>query len=314
MKKFLLLFLFCAQFLAAQLPSGSIAIYPSSFGTSCFNDTSVNNKYAEYKYNYPPTFPSDSGYIFGNNVYQIKEYVQVYQKDTSNGILSTAALSSVIALYSAGINNSNSNTSVKIYNVNPTTNEPTTLIATSVLIPMSQLNININYTTYSFSSPAPILYSSLPNKFAVAYAVPTGLNDSLAVYSTVAPCGGGDSLVWFKQADGSWIDLRSWFGGVSFNVDLHLHPVFDNTSSLSKINNPFNFSIVFNDDVATIKSSNNEAISEVFFSDLTGKSLKANLIQNSSARIYQLNDLQKGIYAVSIITKNNAVYNFKLIK
>jgi hypothetical protein len=310
MKKFLLLFLFSVQIAFAQLPAGYAALYPNSFSDTCFTNSN-DNKFAEYKYNFLPDYPTDSGYVFGNNVYGQTEFVQVYEKKPSNGITANAACMGVQALHSSLVNNSNSNTFAKIYNVNATTNEPTTLIATSAPVQMIAANVLNFYTYYSFATP--ILYSALPNKFAVAFVAPTGPNDSLAVFSTLSPCGGGDSLVWLKQANGTWINIKSWFAG-SFNVDLHLHAVFDNTASISNFNNSKYFSITLDENVATLRANDLSSIKEVVFNDLSGKKLSTVLIQNGKDLLYQFNDLQKGVYTASVITKDNEVFNYKLIK
>jgi hypothetical protein len=310
MKKFLLLFLFSIQFVFAQLPVGYAALYPNSFADTCFIN-SPTNRYAEYKYNYAPFFPTDSGYVFGNSIYGQTEFVQVYQKNATNGITANAACMGVQALYSSLVSNNNSNTFAKIYNVNPVTNEPTTVIATSAAVPMDSVNVLNFYTYYAFTSP--ILYSALPNKFAVAFVAPTGVNDSLGIFSTLAPCGGGDSLVWMKQPNGAWINVKSWFAS-SFKVDLHLHAVFDNTASISAVNNQKYFSITLDENIATLSGSDLSTIKEVIFTDLSGKKLNAVISQNGKDLSYQFNDLQKGVYSARLITKNNQAFNYKLIK
>jgi hypothetical protein len=310
MKKFLLLFLLSAEFAFAQLPVGYAALYPNSFSDTCFVNTS-SNRYAEYRYNYPPSYPTDSGYVFGTNVYGQTEFVQVYQKNASNGITANAACMGVQALYSSLVSNNNSNTFAKIYNVNPITNEPTTLIATSTAVPMDSINVVNFYTYYPLTTP--ILYSALPNKFAVAFVAPTGLNDSLGVYSTVSPCGGGDSLVWMKQANGTWIDVKSWFT-VSFKADLHIHAVFDNTASISTVRDQKYFSITLNENMATLSGSDLSTIKELVFTDISGKRLSALASQSGKNLSYQFNDLQKGVYAARLITKDNQIFNYKLIK
>jgi hypothetical protein len=310
MKKFLLLFLLSIKFTFAQLPVGYAALYPNSFSNTCFANT-PSNRYAEYKYNYAPFFPTDSGYVFGNSVYGHTEFVQVYEKNATNGITANAACMGVQALYSSLVSSNNSNTFAKIYNVNPVTNEPTTLIATSLAEPMDSLTVSNFYTYYTFTTP--ILYSALPNKFAVAFVAPTGPNDSLAVFSTLAPCGGGDSLVWLKQANGTWINVKTWFAA-SFKADLHLHAVFDNTASISALNNQKYFSITFDENIATLSGSDLSIIREGTFTDLSGKKLNAILSQNGKDHSYQFNDLQKGVYTARLITKDNQVFNFKLIK
>jgi hypothetical protein len=310
MRKFLLLFLLSAQFAFGQLPFGYAALYPNSFSDNCFVNT-PSNRYAEYKYNYGPFFPTDSGYVFGNSVYGQTEFVQVYEKKPSNGITANAACMGVQALYSSLVNNNNSNTFAKIYNVNSITNEPTTVIATSAAVPMDSVNVLNFYTYYAFATP--ILYSALPNKFAVAFVAPTGANDSLGVYSTLAPCGGGDSLVWLKQPNGTWINIKSWFAS-SFKVDLHLHAVFDNTASISALNNQKYFSITLFENIATLAGSDLSTIKEVIFSDLGGKKLNFIASQNGKDLSYQFNDLQKGVYTARLITKDNQVFNYKLIK
>jgi hypothetical protein len=310
MKKFLLLFLWSTQFAFAQLPAGYAALYPNSFSDTCFINT-VSNRYAEYKYNYAPFFPTDSGYVFGNSVYGQTEFVQVYEKNTSNGITANAACMGVQALYSSYANNNNSNTFAKIYNVNPTTNEPTTLIATSVAVPMDSVNVVNFYTYYALATP--ILYSALPTKFAVAFVAPTGTNDSLGVYSTVSPCGGGDSLVWLKQPNGTWININTWFAS-SFKADLHLHAVFDNTASISQLKDQKYFSITLDENIATLRGNDLSTMKEITFTDLSGKKLGTSALQNGNTLSYQFNELQKGVYTARLITKDNQVFNYKLIK
>jgi hypothetical protein len=310
MKKILLLFIFSYQIVMAQLPAGSVVVYPNSFYDSCFANV-PNNRYAEYKYNYLPFFPSDSGYIFGNNVYGIKEYVQVYEKNNRDSLLNTALLNTIQALYSSINNVNNSNTSIKIYNVNPTTNEPTTLITASSIVPLNAVSIINFYTNYTISPP--ISYGSLPNKYALSFVVPADPADSLAIYSTLDPCGGGDSLVWLKQANGSWINLKSWFGA-SFKVDLHLHPVFDNSLSISQLKGNRPFSLVFNGNSVIVKGDNLANIDNVVFSDLSGKRLKADITKTSSGLEYNFQDLQKGVYTAQISSKDKTILNFKWIK
>jgi hypothetical protein len=195
--------------------------------------------------------------------------------------------------------------------VNPNTNEPTTIITTSLAVPMDSVNVLNFYTYYPFSTP--ILYSALPNKFAVAFVAPTGANDSLGLFSTLAPCGGGDSLVWLKQPNGTWISIKDWFSQ-SFKADLHLHAVFDNTASISALSHQKYFSITLNENSATLNGNDLSTIKDVVFTDLSGKKLYATITQNGKTLSYQFNDLQKGVYSARIITKDHQAFNYKLIK
>ncbi len=312
MRKFLLLFLLVSQFATAQLQSGFRVIYPKSFSDTCFT-LNNSNQFASYRYNYLPSYPSDSGIFFGNNVYGQKEVVQVYTKSLTDSIGPDAILSYIQALFFKTVNSNNSNTFARIYNVNPSTNEPTTLISGSFAVPMSQTIAVVNYTNYFLNAVVPITYASLPTKFAISLVLPTGLNDSVGLFSTLAPCGGGDSLVWLKQADNSWINMKDWFLS-SFKSDLHLHAVFDNTNSVKNLQVTPYFSIALNDDKAFIISDDLSNIDHVSFTDLSGRALYASDLQVPNSLVYQLGDLQSGIYLATIFTKDKQVHSVKLIK
>ncbi|OPZ98173.1 MAG: hypothetical protein BWY70_01296 [Bacteroidetes bacterium ADurb.Bin408] len=297
MKKFTLFFfvlLFCANLMAQKEVSSLMNIkapfntgvktndtlYPASALLPCFDSLTY----------YGGAF----GYVSGNNNYGDKEKAQKYVNP------GTGTVSSVLVYALAKTTTGTS--SVKIYDINPTTKAPNTSLGQSTPVALSAVVVN-NVTPYNFTTPV-----SFNGDFACSVVLPTGATDTLVIVTTKNNCYSNDSLTWEMQSDNLWYSFETqWgLGGVGLKVDMVIFPVVQLALGQTPIAEDNLISIYPNpaNDFINIAAVNK--VEKVSVYNTMGQLV--NVIEpNENIMKYDISNLQTGFYILQVQTAKGIV-------
>ncbi|HXC03476.1 MAG TPA: T9SS type A sorting domain-containing protein [Bacteroidia bacterium] len=172
---------------------------------------------------------NDSGFYFGTCKFPqagitVTGLAQKYNIGTSS-----ATVTNVLVLAGKG-KGSTTTTMATIYNTDPTTKAPTTVLGTSTALPMSSYSAT-GYTSYMFSTPVTVPAGT---EFAAGISVPAfgGTDkDTVAILTTKGGCSSTDSLSWIQLNGSTWLPETKVFGK-AFNLDLMIFPVIDIASGI----------------------------------------------------------------------------------
>lgn len=296
-----------SSLIAARVNNTQDTIMPSSFDvpSGCAN-TSGNLVY----YRTDRVAPYDSGYWFGTNPYGITDLLE---KFTTTG---TANVTDVI-VFAAKAHGTTATSTANIYNINPTTKGPNSIIGSSTPLPMSMYTTT-NFTVYNFSTPVAVNNGT----FGASITVPNfgGTDqDTLAIVTTkLGVCSTSDSLAWINAPlFGGWLKVKSAFSG---NCDIMIFPIVDIPTgidnSLTKNHltlynsapNPASSEISINYGLSTASKV------EIEIFDMSGKLVKS-VKQDSelnagkhTAKIELLN-LSSGVYMYSVNANGTRMYS-----
>lgn len=288
----------------------SDTIFPASASQACF----TNN----ITYSIPGT-----GYITGTSSMQYGEFCQEYRATKS------VTITGVLCLLHAPSKINNSNTLVRIYyvqygganNGQPFWDNLNVGIEQGTSNPVAMKDVKeIGYTYYSFAKPVVTGQSmGSPNyDFGVSVVMPTGTQDTLAVYSTQVGCYSNDKLAWaFKSKNYNWTALASMQSSNGpFNADLMIFPILNGPLGIEEENfmdgiklrqnqpNPvFNYTMIQYELEKEAKNISLEVI------DITGKLIQSIHEGKQSAGKHYIkldtDKLAKGTYIYSLIADEN---------
>ncbi|MBK9732032.1 MAG: T9SS type A sorting domain-containing protein [Chitinophagaceae bacterium] len=161
----------------------------------------------------------DSGYVTGNNKYGDLQKAQFYSLHQM-GYTAPAYVQSVQVLI--GLKTSMAGSSgvyANIYAVDTNGFRPGTLLATSIPIPINDIEVTDSVNTFSFSVPVLV-----DDSFFVSVLLPIVTGDTIAIVSTMAGCRSYEGWSWEQWSNNSWHTLiNSWLA----DIDLAIFPVMD---------------------------------------------------------------------------------------
>lgn len=162
------------------------------------------------------------GYICGNNGFGDKEKAQRFDM---TGITPAASVGEALVYCYTTSPTHTTNTTLKIYNVNPSSTAPLTVLGTSAPVALSTLPSSPSagtLTTYTFATPV-----NVGQKFFVSYVLPTGTGDTAIIVSSNADSwSSADSLSWEMWSDNVWHPIyRSYGTAHLIHIDLVILPV-----------------------------------------------------------------------------------------
>jgi len=255
-------------------------LYPASALLPCFDSLTF----------YGGTF----GYVSGNNSFGDKEKAQKYVNPGSGTI--SAVLIYALAKTTTGTS------SIKIYDINPTTKAPNTMLGESQSVALTAVVVQ-NLTPYTFTTPV-----NFTGDFACSVVLPTGATDTLVVVSTKNNCYSNDSLTWEKQADNNWYSFESQWGsgGVGIKIDMVVFPVVQLIVGQTPISEDNLMSIFPNpaQDYINIAAIND--IEKVSVYNTMGQLVKLYEPQENIIKL-DISDLQKGMYIMQVQTAKGIV-------
>ena len=212
-----------AQQMNGNLPTG-IPVQPetgaSSPSTLVVNDTlkppsfSLPCSNTRYYYVWDYNNKIDTGFVFGNSIYNETESAQKYK-----GVSGTVSKVLVRIGHKAGTTGS---TTAKIYSIDGTKGCPLTVLGISPVVTTGSVITN-GYTVYTFSTPV-----SVAGGFFASIVNPTTTGDSIAIVCTQLGCppSPSDSLSWSLYPGTTvkwWSTIRNL--GANFNADLIILPI-----------------------------------------------------------------------------------------
>lgn len=216
MKKIILLTIAVATLNNYAFSQQDTAYPPIYYSNACFLDITAYSQ-------------SGLGYLSGTNTFGDLEKAQKYRSK------SKVTITGVLCRLEAGSKVNNSNTYVKIYNVNYTNEQPAFELGKSAAVSMSNIK-TIGYTYYTFATPVTINdpFKKGNSDFFASVVLPTGAADALGVFSTKVGCFSGDSLAFECSKDGIWQSMyRGWKQQTPpyspFSCDLIIIPVVSGT-------------------------------------------------------------------------------------
>lgn len=298
MKKFTLLFaviLFCANLMAQKEVSSLIDIkapysigvktndtlYPASALLPCFDSLTIYGN-------------ASFGYVSGSNSFRDKEKAQKYVNPGAGTI--SSVLVYALAKTTTGTS------SVKIYNINPTTKAPNTSLGQSTPVALSAVVVN-NVTPYNFTTPV-----SFTGDFACSVVLPTDTVDTLVVVSTKTNCYSNDSLTWEMQSDNNWYSfVTSWTsGGVGLKIDMVIFPVVQLIVGQTPIAEDNLISIYPNPANDFINVAAVNKVEKISVYNTMGQLV--NVIEpNENVMKYDISGLQNGFYIMQVQTAKGMV-------
>lgn len=259
----------------------SDTLYPPSAMLPCFDTLTI--------YGAGP-----AGYVLGNNSYGDKEKAQKYNYTGTGSV--TSVLAYLVAKTATG------NASVKIYDINPTTKKPNTMLGQSATVALSAVPAQ-NLTIFNFTTPV-----SLSGNFAASVVLPTGTTDTLVVVSTKSGCYSNDSLAWEMQADGNWYSVETQWGVApnSLKCDMVILPVVQTTVGMTQMTENNIMSIYPNpaNDFINIAAINQILKVSVFN---TMGQLVNEIVPTDNILKYDVSSLQKGMYILQVLTSEGMV-------
>jgi PKD repeat protein len=170
-----------------------------------------------------------NGFMTGNNIQGDLEKAQRFMASGGNN----RTVSSVL-VYAITEDGTTDPSYVRIYSVDSATLSPSTLLATSDPLALSNINSG-GFTEFTFASPV-----TVPADFFVSVVLPTATGDTLAVLSTYDGCFSYDSLSWEMHSDLSWHSIAAARG---FNFEMVIFPMVCSASNAPGANfiaNPTN--------------------------------------------------------------------------
>ncbi len=299
MKKFIFTFLISLFFtgLMAQQEVIQLATFdaPFSIQTNAKTNDTLNPPSALLPcFDSLTVYGGTFGYVSGSNSFLDKEKAQKYVNPGSGTISS-------VLIYALAKSTTGTST-IKIYDINPTTKAPNTLLGESQPVALTAI-VAQGLTPYTFTTPV-----NFTGDFACSVVLPTGATDTLVVVSTKNNCYSNDSLTWEKQADDNWYSFETQWGsgGVGIKIDMVVFPVVQLIVGQTAIAEDNLMSIYPNPAQDFINIAAINGIEKVSIYNTMGQLVKLYEPQSPIIKL-DISDLQKGMYFMQVQTVKGIV-------
>ncbi len=247
-------------------------------------------------------------WIFGCNSYGDKEAAQVYDFGETYYEIS-GALAWIQKMGTAGT------AYCKIYTVNPSTNQPHALIATSEPMLNSSMPINpmiIQQTYFNFAEPVKI-----KGKFAISveYFCELSAGSAMGLASSANGCVvNDDKLSWILDSEGVWFSSQEYAAGEDvLKTDIYIAPIAEVLTSVQA--NDVNIDVSINPNPATesITITGIKGVREIKIADQMGKISFQTVVSEENTMDIDTDNFASGCYYIQFIYNDFRIETKKLL-